>query len=83
MATRSPGEIKMILHYHVTRETWEPTTEWSRGVLFRLVNEGILEYKDGIVVSTPLGSAFVESICSTPVPIVAFVDPRTNERINP
>jgi hypothetical protein len=82
MAMRSPGEIKMILHYHATRERWEPHTEWSRGVLHRLIEEGILEYQDGIPVSTPLGRAFVESICSTPVPVVAFIDPRTNERID-
>lgn len=81
MAGRSPGEIKMMLHYHATRERWEPVTHWSGETLDRLLREGLLEYQDGIPVSTPLGQAFVECICSTPVPIVAFVDPRTNERI--
>lgn len=81
MASRSPGEVKMMLHYHATGERWEPATEWSAGVLDRLIREGLLEYVDGVPVSTPLGAAFVESICSTPVPVTAFIDPRTGERI--
>lgn len=81
MTTRSPGEIKIMLHYHATRDRWEPQTEWSNSVLHRLIDEGLLHYEEGIPVSTPLGAAFVASICSTPVPITAFVDPRTNERI--
>jgi len=45
------------------------------------VGEGLLEYVDGIPTSTPLGVSFVECICSTPIPVTAFVDPRTNEHI--
>lgn len=81
MAERSPGEIKMMLHYHATRERWEPATKWSDEMLAKLINEGLLEYVEGIPVSTGLGAAFVESICSTPVPVMAYVDPRTNELI--
>lgn len=81
MANRSPGEIKMMLHYHSIRERWAPVTDWSTDIEMKLINEGLLEYRDGLPASTPLGAAFVESICSTPVPIIAFVDPRTNERI--
>lgn len=81
MARRSPGEVLIMLHYHTRCERWQPVTDWSAGVEAKLVGEGLLEYVDGIPTSTPLGVSFVECICSTPIPVTAFVDPRTNEHI--
>jgi hypothetical protein len=73
----SPFDIHVMLHHHCSTDRFErknaPIYPERRDAL---INAGLLEWRDGIPQSTPLGAALVAMWCSQPIPEVHYVDPR-------
>lgn len=73
----SPFDIKLILHCYSSHDQFPQ----SHAPIFlerlgAIMDQGLVEYIDGIPRTTKLGEAFVELLLSTPVPVVHYADPR-------
>ena len=83
MISLSPCDIDVLLHHHTSPSPHDSaefpaikeSVEWfvANGVLKR---DG-----EGILRTTPMGCAFVKSICSTQLPVHAWKNPTTGELI--
>lgn len=73
----TPYVIRLVLHHHVSPAAFEykhaPIYPETIG---RLCAEGILVPDGDNYTTTDLGEALVQMWCSTPIPVVKYVDPR-------
>lgn len=75
--TWTPFDIRMVLHFYACLDRFpqENAPIFSER-LKRLMEDGLLEYREGIPRTTELGNAFVALLLDTPIPEVRYVDPR-------
>lgn len=73
----TPFAMGLVLHHHCTLEP-HPRAQAPiyPSVIAQLVEEGVLTLFEGEWRTTPLGAALVEMWCTTPLPVMKFVDPR-------
>lgn len=77
----SPHDINLILHLYTTSEPWPYGESMAYlATMKRFVEYGLVDRADFPKV-TPRGEAFIDLLCSTPVPIRLFGDPRTGNII--
>lgn len=88
---KSPLTIEMMLHAYCSAAPWPrkdapacvEVHSWLR--VYELIEDEATtsDWKwDGMMKATEKGRAWVHLICSTPVPIQTWVDPRTKEIID-
>lgn len=84
----SPAQIKIILHHYSSPEAYSGgmcqkfvLSEERAFVDLRLM-EASMENNSGLKL-TLLGKAYVRMLLATPFPVDRYVDPRTNEIIEP
>jgi len=77
-------DLKMILHFHACLDVSPQANSPIFGERLRaLMDDGLVEYVDGIPRTTKLGDAFVSLLLKTPIPVVRYVDPRVEKMIDP
>lgn len=78
----SPLDIKLLLHCFVSAETYEPWSKSAEEGLAKLREVGAIEPVGDNFTKfrcTKLGQAWVNILCSTPPPRVAFLDAQGKE----
>lgn len=76
----SPANIRTLLHIYYVGEPLPDTTIAREGVL-SFMSLGLIskaETPSGYE-TTERGNAFVRMLIATPLPVVTYVDPQTNE----
>jgi len=78
-----PATVSFLLHCHVSCRAYEPQSMVSSESATILMECGAIEPDDrpgaeNIYRTTPLGAAWVQLLCNTPVPQTAFVDSHGN-----
>lgn len=86
----SPSNIEVMLHFHCSPEP-HPRAEALAvaEAIVRFMNEGLLQHRTGRLTGessagfrlepTARGRAWVQMICSTPMPVMAWKNPVTGE----
>jgi hypothetical protein len=77
-----PAAIRFLLHCHCSNTPYEPDSEVARESAEKLKGWGAIETWDEycavgeppVYRTTPLGAAWVHSLCTNPIPRAAFVD---------
>ena len=81
----SPLQVRVMLHYHYSPNAWEGPEDEAYMITLheQLVNMGMLahlrpwdEYGPKYEI-TPKGAVYVKMVLDVPVPIVQYIDPRS------
>lgn len=78
----SPLEVEMILHYYAASEPY-PNEDCpaQQEAIARFEKHDLITKDDesGLYKTTERGEKYVDMLCSTPWPVVRYVDPRKEE----
>lgn len=73
----TPYIIDVILHHHTSHAMYpNHSAPLYQPTIVDLIDNGILVNSGEHLTTSDLGKALVELWCSTPLPVVKFVDPR-------
>jgi len=73
----TPFDIKLILHFYSNYDKF-PSAHSPIYVerVRALLDNGLIQYSEGVPKTTKLGDAFIDLLLSTPIPEIRYVDPR-------
>lgn len=79
----TPHDVTVLIHHHCIMSPWPhgETSAYANSKAWMLA-EGILrERSDGTLCTTLRGEAFLQMILSTPLPVMAAIDPRNGQPV--